>query len=164
MITSEIKSNHKNGKPIVTQKVIVKCENCGKEKEIKLYYQIKSLEKYGKDLCRGCMLKIQVKQGKRDQQYIKAGKSAIEKMKGKTHVELYGKEKAEEMRKINSEKNSGTNNKNYGGTWHGTNPGLSQKGKTYEEIHGKEKSDIIKKKISIKSSGKNNPMYIQYIY
>jgi hypothetical protein len=105
------------------------------------------------------MQKVQVKSGARTVQYVNAGLGAIKSMKGKTHEEIYGKEKAENIRKINSKKNSGSNNKNFGGIWHGFNPGKSQKGKTIEEIYGKEKSELIKNKLSIKSSGKNNNMF-----
>lgn len=158
MIKTELKLNKEN-KPIITQKIVIICDDCEKEVETFLYRQIKGIKIYSKDLCRGCKQKEQIKSGIRGIQYINAGKSAIEKMKGKSHVELYGKEKAEKMRKINSEKNSGKNNKNYGGIWHGIPPATLYKGKTYEEIYGGEKADIIKKKLSEKFSGKNNPMY-----
>lgn len=80
-------------------------------------------------------------------------------MRGKTHIEMYGEEKAREMYIKNSFANSGENNANYKGTWHGTNPALSNKGKIFEEIHGEEKSRIIKNKISLKVKGDKNPMY-----
>lgn len=158
MIKSEIKLNYKND-PIVTQKIIVVCENCGKEKETPLYNQIKFLKKYGKDLCRGCMQKIQVQQGKRIQQYINAGMASIRNMKGKTYEEMYGKEKALVMLQRNSENKSGEKNPNFGGTWHGIPPSVLYKGKTYEEIYGKEKSYLMRKNLSDKFSGKNNNMY-----
>ena len=157
MIKSELKLNYKNNKPMVTQRVLVICEDCQREYDSRLYNQIRGLDKYGRDLCVGCKQKEQIKLGIRGIQYINAGLASIKSMKGKTHVELYGEDKAEDMRKINSEKNSGKNNKNYGGTWHGTLIDLN--GKTLEEIHGKEKSDIIKRKISFGCSGEKNGMF-----
>lgn len=159
MIKTEIKLNYKNGKPMVTQKVVVMCEDCGKEKEIALLYQIKSLEKYGKDLCKGCMQKIQIGLGTRKKQYINAGLASIKNMKGKTYEEMYGKEKALELLKKNSENMSGEKNPNFGGKWYGIPPSVLHKGKKYEEIYGKEKSDLMKKNLSNKFSGENNNMY-----
>jgi len=158
MIKSEIKLNKENI-PIATQRIIVICEKCGKETEHYLYNQIKGLKKYNMDLCRGCKQKEQIISGKRGKQYINAGLSAINNMKGKTHIEMYGEEKAAEMSRKNSFANSGKNNANYGGIWHSTPPATLYKGKTYDEIYGKEKSDLIKGKLSIAFSGKNNPMY-----
>jgi hypothetical protein len=158
MIKSKLKLN-KNGTPVVTQKIIIECDDCSKEREIPMYYQIEGFEKYKRDLCRGCKQKEQVKMGLRKEQYIRAGLSSIKNMKGKTHIELYGIEKAMKMRQQNSDANSGKNNANYGGTWHGINPGIEQKGKTYEQIHGIEKATIIKEKIARFSRGENNPMY-----
>jgi hypothetical protein len=150
---------NKNAKPISTQKIIVVCDNCEKEKIIPLHLQISGIEKYKKDLCQGCMRKVQVKLGRRTQQYINSGLGSIKKLKGKTHIEIYGEEKALEMKQKNSLANSGVNNKNYGGTWHGIPPSILYKGKTFDEIYGKEKSDIMKQNLSKRHSGKNNPMY-----
>jgi hypothetical protein len=158
MIKTEIKIN-KNNKPIITQKVTVVCDNCQKEWIIPLHYQIDGLKKYEKDLCRGCKQREQIKTGVRDKQYINAGIAAKNKMKGKTHIEIFGLKKALEMKQKNSDANSGKNNANYGGLWHGRNPGLDEKGKTYEEIYGIEKATLIKEKIAKHSRGKNNPMY-----
>lgn len=64
MIKSELKLN-KNGNPIFIQTIIITCDNCNKEKTVTLYYQKKGIKNYGKDLCRGCMQKEQIKLGKR---------------------------------------------------------------------------------------------------
>lgn len=159
MILSEIKLNKYTQKEVITQKIKIICDCCEKIYEIPLHYQMSGYIKYNKDLCRGCKQKDQIKSGIRGIQYINAGKSSIKNMKGKSHIEYYGEEKAENMRKINSEKNKGVNNKNHNGTWYGDNPGKSNKGKTFDEIHGKQKADIIRRKISTKCSGEKNGMY-----
>lgn len=158
MIKSEIKLNKKEY-PILTQKITIICDECKKEFNLNLFRQIKGNKKYNKDLCRGCKQRDQIKNGIRGIQYINAGISAINNMKGKTHIEMYGLEKASILKEKNSIANSGCNNKNYGGKWHGIPPATLYKGKTYDEIYGKTKSDIIKKKLSMRFSGKNNPMY-----
>lgn len=160
-----IKSNiilNKNNNPKITQRIIIKCDNCETEWESSLLNQIKGLKTYKLDLCKSCKLKEQIKLGLRYNQYIKAGQWAKNNMSGKTHIEMFGEEKALKMKKINSEKNSGKNNAMYGKNYH--TYGLVNRmkmfsGKTYDDIFGKEKSEILKKKLSIKSSGKNNPMY-----
>lgn len=159
MIISEIKISKYTKKEISVQYVTLKCDFCEKEFERTLRNQKKICEKYKHDLCRGCIQREQIRLGIRGKQYINAGISSIKNMKGKTHIEFYGAEKAEEMRKINSEKNSSINNKNYGGIWHGRKSGTDNKGKTYEEIHGVEFANKIKKKISEKISGEKNGMY-----
>lgn len=158
MIKSEIRVNGMNN-PYTTQRIMVICDDCQKESEISLSDQMKGIHTYGRDLCRGCKQKEQIKKGIRGKQYINAGLASKKKMKGKTHVEMYGIERALEMRQKNSDANSGENNANYGGTWHGVNPGITQKGKTFDEIYGKEKSNMIKEKIAKFSRGENNPMY-----
>lgn len=154
MILSKINSKEKN-----SQKIRVKCEKCGKESVISLYQQQISLKFYKEDLCRGCKQHFQVLYGIRGKQYINAGNASSKKMKGKTYEELYDLKKANEIKNNQSLNNTGQKNGNYGGTWHGVNPGTSQKGKTFEQIYGKEKSKKIKEKISKANSGHNNPMY-----
>jgi len=158
MILTKLKLN-RNNKPQTKQIIVMVCEDCGKEYSSSLIYQIKGIKKYGRDLCIGCKQRQQIKNGTRGKQYINAGIAAKKLMSGKTHIELYGIDKALEMKKINSQKNSGKNNRNYRGMWHGINPSIKNKGKTYDEIHGKQKADKIKNKLSKKSSGENNPMY-----
>ena len=147
------------GNPVATQRIIIECDDCGKQYESYLYNQIKGIKNYKKDLCRGCKQKSQIKSGLRGIQYINAGLSSIKNMKGKTHKEMYGEEKALEMKMKNSKANSGEKNKNFGGIWHGINPGEFQRGRKYEDIYGDEKSKEMKKKLSIKFSGENNNMY-----
>jgi len=158
MIKSKLELN-KNGNPIVTQRVIIICDECNKEINLLLYAQIKGLKTYGKDLCRGCKQKEQIKKGIRGKQYVNAGNAARKLMSGKTYEEMYGKEKSLLIKLNQSKQTSGENNANYGGSWHGINPGFNQKGKTIDEIYGKEKADIIREKLSKKSTGENNPMY-----
>lgn len=158
MIKNELKLN-KNNLPIITQKIIVICDDCKKETNMFLYSQIKGLKNYGKDLCRSCKQKQQIKLGTRGKQYINVAILNRIRTSGKTFIELYGKEKADKLLQKYSDNKKGNKNPNYGGIWHGINHGSEQKGKTIDEIHGKEKSDIIRKKISDKVSGKNNPMY-----
>ena len=141
------------------QFIIVKCDVCGKEWKSALRNQQIGLNKYGKDLCRGCKQHEQIISGIRGKQYINAGKAASAKMIGKTYIELYGVEKALKMNSEHSKNISGEKNHNYHGSWHGNNPGINQKGKTLEEIHGIEKAVEIRKKLSKASSGENNPMY-----
>jgi hypothetical protein len=158
MIKTELKTKQ-NGQPIVIQRINIKCDDCDNEWESCLYSQIKGIKNYGRDLCRGCKQKEQIKLGQRRKQYVNAGNGARIKMKGKTYVELYGIEKASILSQNQSDKMKGDKNSNYGGTWHSINPGISQKGKTFDEIYGIEKAMLIKQKISKKSSGENNPMY-----
>lgn len=77
--------------------------------------------------------------------------------KGKTLEEKCGLEKAIELKKKLSLRNSGKNNPNWNGIYRGTR--IIKKGKTYEEIFGDKKADEIKKKLSDNNTGKNNPMY-----
>lgn len=158
MIKNELKLN-KNNLPIITQKIIVICDDCKKETNMFLYSQIKGLKNYGKDLCRSCKQKQQIKLGTRGKQYINAGNAAKILMSGRTYEEMYGKDKSIEMKLNRSFHTKGDKNPNYGGKWHGIHPSYKQKGKNIDEIYGKEKADIIRDKISKKSSGKNNPMY-----
>jgi len=91
--------------------------------------------------------------------------------KGKTWDVIYGKEKADEMRRNMSEKNKGKNNPIYGKTRIVSDEtkklmSLSRrgkpngrKGKTWEDQYGKEKADEMRKEMSEKTKGKNNPMY-----
>ena len=160
MIKDEILLNKKNI-PIVTQRLNIICDDCNKEFDLCLYSQIKGFKNYGKDLCRGCKQKVQIKTGKRSkEQYIKAGLGAKKTMKGKTLEEFYGEEMALKLKKNLSEKNKGEKNPNYNGKWNGKNPpGYSQRGKTYEEFYGEEMALKLKKNLSEKNKGEKNSMF-----
>lgn len=162
MIISEIQ-NLKNPTLTNKQRIIVKCDNCGKEWEIPLLNQKNGFKKYNKDLCRGCKQHFQVLNGKRKQQYINAGLGAKRALSGKTIEEILGKQKAEEVIKKNSEANKGKNNANYGGKYsHGWGEEKWKdkfKEKTINEIWGDEKANQMKKQYSISRTGKGNNMY-----
>jgi hypothetical protein len=161
MILSKIKLSSV-GKQIVTQIVVVQCDKCQKEWNSALINQIKGFKNYNRDLCRGCKQKEQVKNGVRKKQYVNAGEASIQNMKGKTYEELYGNEKAKQLKQQCSKNTSGEKNPMYGKNYQSyaiVKLGKSQKGKSLEEIYGNKKAKEIKNKISIKTSGKNNPMY-----
>lgn len=165
MILSSIKSNYTKQKGIdQTQQILICCDNfeCQKQYEISILAQKSCFKKYQKDLCRGCQQKEQIKLGIRGKQYINAGKSIQKKFTGKNYIEIYGKEKALNIKKSMSLKASGKNNSMYGRNDQCSgliNYGKSHKGKTNIEIFGKEKAKNIQNKLSQASSGKNNPMY-----
>jgi hypothetical protein len=158
MIKSEIKLSSTN-KPIITQTIKVICDECGKEWDSALIYQIKGRENYNKDLCRGCKQRAQYKQGLRKDQSQRAGEGYSKKYKGKTLEEIVGTDNAIIRREKISNATTGKKNPNYGGIWHGINPAVNQKGKTIDELYGKEKANRIRVKLSKASSGENNPMY-----
>lgn len=144
------------------QKITVICDRCEKEYQTALGSQIHYFKKYKGDLCRGCKQREQIKKGIRGKQYINAGKASVQNMKGKTYEELYGNEKAKQLKQQCSNNTSGKNNPMYGKNYQSyaiVELGKSQKGKTFEEIYGNEKATEIKAKISLKTSGENNPMY-----
>lgn len=157
MILSKIKLSSVN-KPIITQRIKTKC-CCGKEWESILLNQIKGIKKYGRDLCRGCKQKEQIKNGIRGKQYKNAGKAYKKKYKGKKLEEIVGIEKAKSIKEKLSRASTGKNNANYGGIWYGVNPNINTKGKTFEEIYGEERGKHLRKIRSERTSGKNNPMY-----
>ena len=70
---------------------------------------------------------------------------------GKTYEELYGIEKAKEMKLKKSLAFRGDNNPNFGDN--------HRKGKTYEELYGIEKANQMKEQKKISFSGENNPRY-----
>lgn len=163
MIISEIKLNKKS-QPIKTQRIVIKCDDCDKEWESFFYSQIKGIENYNRDLCRGCKQKEQIKLGIRtNEQYIKAGEGYKNKYEGKKIEEIIGYVRGKEKRKKQSKRMTGKNNSMYNKNYqtHGLKKWVEekQKGKTYEEIYGKEKSDKIKEKIRLKSIGENNNMF-----
>jgi hypothetical protein len=137
--------------------VIVECDDCHKKWNIAFVYRQLALEKYGKDLCRSCRLKLQ---------YANGRESAFKKLNKEWAVpwELrFGKERSEQLKQSVSKRVSGTGNPNYGGKHcHGFGDSRVQhlaKGSTYVEVYGEDKAADIKRRISLKTSGSNNPMY-----
>jgi hypothetical protein len=157
MIISEV-IQHQGKCKYESQQVFIKCDECKKEYKSFLYYQLKGLKKYSKDLCRGCKQKDQIKSGIRSIQYINAGISSSLN-KNVSYIDRYGLQKSNDIKNKISIKTRGENNPNFNGEWHGINPAINQKGKNLVELYGIEKSILIKKKISIKSSGECNPMF-----
>jgi hypothetical protein len=150
MLVSSIKFNEKS-QPVIRQQVTIICDECFKEHVFSKYYSyIQGIEKYKKDLCLSCRRKLQ---------YFNAGEGSKNRMKEKTYEEIYGIEKADELKKQKSDQYSGKGNPNYNNGWHGIHPSQFQKGKTKEEIYGIEKAKNIKESISRSVSGENNPMY-----
>jgi len=144
---------------IKPDKVIVKCDVCSKEWESNKYSQKQGIINYGKDLCRGCKQREQIKLGIRGKQYKNTGVAFSKKYKGKKLEEIVGEKKAKELKIIHSNNSKGKNNANYGGKWHGIHPSITQLNKSYNEIYGIDKSNSIKNKLSKASSGENNPMF-----
>lgn len=70
-------------------------------------------------------------------------KHCFNSLRGKTYEEVYGEEKAKELKKLRSEKN----------------PGKLRKGKTNIEYYGEEKAKEIFNKHSIATQGEKNNMY-----
>jgi hypothetical protein len=141
-------------------RIKIKCDNCEK-----IYYStfgnaIKHYKKYNnQDLCRSCKQIQQYKEGKRNKQKEFITNYAKNNQKGKTLEEMYGNNKAVEIKKKISESSSGENHWNYDGDWFGREERNGLKDKTFEEVYGDNKAEEIKKKISKASSGKNNGMY-----
>lgn len=162
MVISEIKKL-KNPTQTSYQRLIIKCDECGREWDSNLLNQLIGYKKYNKDLCRGCKQHRQCILGIRKKQYINAGITAKKRQTGKTLEEILGKEKAHIAKQKNSKANSGKNNANFGGI-HSHGFGNKEqkdkfKGKTFEEIYGIEKAIKLKKQRSFYSSGERNPMY-----
>ena len=146
MIISSLKFN-KYDNPVLTQTIIVKCDNCLKEWNSILLNRNKGVLIYNKDLCRSCKQIHQYKNELRQGQSKKAGEAYSKKYKGKTSEEICGKEKSIQLKNKLSIAFSGKNNPNYKGNWYGINPSIINKGKSLEEIYGKEKSIQIKNKL-----------------
>ena len=94
-IKTYIKCKDKKGKPVPTQMVECKCEICGSI--FNRMYRNAIID----------IICIKCKKSKRAIDYNKA-------QKGKTFEELYGKEKAEEIKKKISKRSSGSNNPMFG--------------------------------------------------
>jgi hypothetical protein len=93
----------------------------------------------------------------------KQGKPSLRK--GKTNIELYGKEKADEISKKISESRLKGLEEGHIAIWNKGKTGLqisTRKGKRNIEIYGEEKAKEITEKLSKshlgKSTGENNPM------
>jgi DNA-directed RNA polymerase subunit RPC12/RpoP len=135
----------------------VKCEDCGKEFE-RTEAQVKnSIKNYEKNLCRGCAQKWRYAHGLKTSCFAEYNKT---KFAGNWE-KRYGKEKADQLKKIQSEHSSGKNNPNFGAKFsHGFGETyLNRKGKTFEELYGKERSDKLKELFSNNSKGEKNHMY-----
>ena len=81
---------------------------------------------------------------------------------GLTYEEIFGEEKAKEIKSKHSKNMSGSKNHRYGkpGTMLGEKMLPScKKGKSVIEMYGEEKGKLIKDKAKLNNSGKNNPMY-----
>lgn len=161
MILSEVKLNNSkyrpqlNGKPIKTQRINIKCDECGKEYDSSYIYWKKAHNKYSKDLCRSCKMRIEYSNGERESKgwdWFNTGETLEQKL---------GKEKALKYRKLRSQLLSGKNNPNYGGKYSRgfAENYLSHKGKTYKELYGQEKAEQMKENLSKKFSGSGNNMY-----
>lgn len=146
-----------------SQRINIKCDDCGKQWNSTLINQINGYKKYNKDLCRGCKQHYQVILGIRRIQYINAGISAKKKLSGKTLEEIVGEERALALKEQNSNANKGEKNANFGGKYsHGWGNKEWQgkfKGKTIEEIWGEEKGKELRKHYSETRKGENNNMY-----
>jgi len=162
MILSKIKIGKYTKKPIVTQRINLKCDECPKEYESILKNQARGFKKYNKDLCRSCKQKEQYKQGLRTEQSIKAGEGAKRNLSGKTIYEIHTKETADKIRKKISNKVKGKKNPNYGGKYshgYGNDIWKGILNKSWEDRYGKEKSNEMKLSLSFHNVGKNNSMY-----
>lgn len=159
------------------------CEVCNKEFERTLKNIDLCKSTYGRNLCRGCMLREQYKKGLRDNQKIATRAACMKNQLGKTFEERLGDRKAKlakeklskpycekfskeveiEIKNKLSKASSGSNNANFGGKYcrgFGHSKGQpSTKGKSLKEIYGEEKALRIKEKMSNATTGKNNPMY-----
>ena len=120
----------------------VKCHKCGKVRTLKFNSIQKEDFINSEHLCRSCSLK-----GKPKTEEHKLKLSLLKKenhyMRGKTYEEIYGIDKANELKNKRSIKN----------------PGILRRGKTYEEIYGIDKANELKKSMSKRSTGENNNMY-----
>jgi hypothetical protein len=160
MILSEIK-HFKNKTATDYQRIIIKCDECGKEWDSALLNQKNGYEKYNKDLCIGCKRKLDYKEGRRNSNLI-VERNKLNK--GKTLEEILGKEKAIAANQKNSISNSGKNNANFGGKYsHGFGHGklkiYGTKGLKIEDIYGIDKALKMRKNYSINRSGEKNNMY-----
>lgn len=159
MIKSKLLLNKKD-EPIITQNVVLVCDNCGTEYSIKKYLTVKKAhQKYQKDLCHSCKMKFMFASGERKSSWPIYNK----KQKGKTVEQRLGRKAGKIFRQKRSELTSGNKNPMFGRNDQCyKNGGLAEinhnkKGRTYEEIFGKKKAKEIKSKVGC--SGIKNGMY-----
>jgi hypothetical protein len=142
------------------QKVTVICDVCGKKKKRKrIYREVLILRAtYKKDLCCGCLLKVQYAKGLRKSK----GWDFLNK-RGNTYVKRFGAKRAKEIKEKIGVHSRGKNNPMYGKNYqcYGAvkRTRLFVKGKKFEEIYGKKKAKEMRDRLSNASRGKNNPMY-----
>ena len=137
------------------KRIIFNCEECGREVNLSIYNKSKNFDKYKRDLCRSCRLKLQYKAGLR-QKCIERCKLNAANQKGKSYYEMYSEEKVNEIKSKLSKASSGENNPMFGDHEH--TKGLkayntSRQGVSWEDFYGKELSDKMKKQMSEKMSG-----------
>jgi hypothetical protein len=161
MIISEFKN--KDGINYRPKRILIKCDNCEIEYNRTIISQRKRFNLYNKDLCGSCGQKKQYLEGIRSKdQCYKGGKSAKEKMKGKTFKELFSEKQYEEIIQSISIHSKGDKNNMYGRNdqcYGIIKRSKLLKGKKFTEIYSLNQCKIIKNKISKASSGKNNGMY-----
>ena len=147
--------------PVLTQRVDVKCDTCGKEYNSSLFNRNSHIKTYNIDLCRSCKQKVQYSSGLREKQKEHCKKLAAEQT-GKTIDLLYGPERAKEIRSKLSDATKGDRNPMYGKSHQcvvATSIFKSWKGKTLEEIYGLKRAKEIRSKLSDATKGDRNPMY-----
>ena len=143
------------------KRIIFNCEECGREVNLSIYDKSKNFDKYKRDLCRSCRVKLQYKVGLR-QKCIEQCKLNAANQKGKSYSEMYSEEKVNEIKSKLSKASSGENNPMFGDHEH--TKGLkaynaSRQGVSWEDFYGKELSDKMKKQMSEKMSGEKNHMF-----
>lgn len=131
------------------ERVLFKCE-CGKEFDRTVNQVEKVRSKYGGDFCRSCLMRKQYETGRQpgDQKFWKS-------KKGITLEEMYGTEKAAEMKAAVSR--PGSLNPNFGGTFRGRR--IQVKGCTFEEVYGPERAAELKAAMSERMRGEKNHMF-----
>jgi hypothetical protein len=141
-----------------SQRINVKCDGCEKIYDSVLSNRNICFEKYKADLCSSCKMRKKHKNGVMLNASRNAGLASIRLMKGKSFEEIFGDEKAKKIKKIQSLKSSGKNNKNFGGKY---SRGFADRPLfgTFEERYGKEKADEMKSKISSSQLGSKNAMF-----
>lgn len=161
MILKITKFNKKITSKKVPMEFLIKCDKCGCEYLClaRCLEKKKSFLKYHKHLCNSCSLAMDYESGRR---VSKFGEYAKKFQKGKTFEEMYGEEKAKQLKQKLHDDFSGEKNPMYGDYahtkgWRRTAEKI--RGKHLEDVYGEEKGKKIRKRLSEVSSGKNNPMY-----
>lgn len=159
MIVSELVMQVKNKTEVNKwQKIVVKCDKCDKLFNSTYTNRNNSFIKYNQDMCLSCKFKNDFDLGIRKPNDGNTFRKYNASVKGKTSEERLGKEKSDEMKTKMSQKQSGSNNINFGGKY---SHGFADRPLTgpIEERYGKEKSNEMKTKMSQANSGSNNPMF-----